>query len=419
MYSTMLLLPLMVHVSAVQRADTIVRNASVPIHRGVSSVVETLSIGTVDGPADYAFTDVHDIALGTDGSILVLDNSVGVVPTVRLFDARGRLVRQLGRRGSGPGEYHDPRVAASMPDGRFLVLDAVQRRLLVFSSTGEYLDTWTIPFYRLPSDPSLRVDVNGIISIRTLLSTTSARPSVDGLVRLRPGGVVIDTLPAPDLPDLSAPGLTLTIGTGRATGRAIFQVPFRPRSIWQWSPLGYFVTGVSDRYSIDLRLPRRRPDDGGSPPIWRSGDPVMAIRVGARQVPISAAERADQIRYIQEQVRGIDGERSGALEPMPRQKPFYRSFEVADDGRIWVAVHTASEQHTPPERRTDDGMVRPRIGWREPPLRDVFEPDGTYVGRVRLPYGFSPVTFRGDEIWGYVRGEFDVPFVKRYRVRWN
>jgi len=50
---------------------------------------------------------------------------------------------------------------------------------------------------------------------------------------------------------------------------------------------------------------------------------------------------------------------------------------------------------------------------------DVFETDGTYLGRVRAPLEFSssptPI-FDGDRVWAVTRDQLDVPRVVRFRV---
>jgi hypothetical protein len=56
----------------------------------------------VDGPEHYTFTQVVDLAVGSEGSIYVADAHP---PSVLQFDRRGRFVRRIGREGAGPGEY--------------------------------------------------------------------------------------------------------------------------------------------------------------------------------------------------------------------------------------------------------------------------------------------------------------------------
>jgi hypothetical protein len=417
--ASLLLSQLIPAAAEAQRPDTIVKFAGAPRYRELASVVEELSMGVVDGPPEYTFAAIKDIAIGQNGSMLILEGSIFASRSLRLYDAHGRFIRNVGRRGRGPGEWERPSAVAVMPDGKFLLLDPLNHRITVYSAAGDYTGTWGIPYFHVTigGNGVMRVDANGIIAIRATVpppSTIAAK----AIVRVRPGGEVIDTLAEPALPDVRK-RVTSTSWRGNARLTTVLSVPYSPRPFWQWSPLGYFVSGVTDRYAIDMRLPRRHPGDGDKPPTWREGEPVLSIRATYSPLEISPAERADQRASKERTLRNIGGEQSGPLPEIPRFKPFFRDVYVGDDGRIWIMVHTPSERYSPPEQRTRSGDVIRQIGWREPDTMDVFEPDGTYLGRVQLPNDLYLRAFRGDQIWGFVLGEFDVPIVKRYRVNWN
>jgi hypothetical protein len=59
------------------------------------------------------------------------------------------------------------------------------------------------------------------------------------------------------------------------------------------------------------------------------------------------------------------------------------------------------------------------IPFQEPSIYDVFEPDGTLVGRVRLPDDMTLHNMRGDTVWGVTKDADDVPTVRRYRIAWR
>lgn len=50
---------------------------------------------------------------------------------------------------------------------------------------------------------------------------------------------------------------------------------------------------------------------------------------------------------------------------------------------------------------------------------DVFEPDGTYLGRVRPPQNATPKRFRGDDVWTVAEDEDGVKTLVKYRVVWQ
>jgi hypothetical protein len=107
----------------------------------------------------------------------------------------------------------------------------------------------------------------------------------------------------------------------------------------------------------------------------------------------------------------------------------YGGLEVGLDGRIWIAIipevaprvgslssgggSIGGSPRTPPASRNAD-PVPPR-----PALYDVFEPDGRYLGQVRVPARVSTVLRRGDHVWAVALDEDDVPRIKRYRIEWR
>ncbi len=62
---------------------------------------------------------------------------------VRVFDAvSGKHLQDIGKRGSGPGEFNLPRDLAIGKDGRLYVVDGGNFRVQVFDRSGRYLQTF-------------------------------------------------------------------------------------------------------------------------------------------------------------------------------------------------------------------------------------------------------------------------------------
>lgn len=61
---------------------------------------------------------------------------------VLAYGADGKLLREIGRRGSGPGEFNVPVQAVVAPDGRLHVLDAGNFRVQAFSAEGEAISSF-------------------------------------------------------------------------------------------------------------------------------------------------------------------------------------------------------------------------------------------------------------------------------------
>ena len=63
---------------------------------------------------------------------------------VYVLDPQGKIEREWGKRGSGPGEFNFP-TAVAVAAGRVFVLDAMNFRVQVFTPTGDYLASFGSP----------------------------------------------------------------------------------------------------------------------------------------------------------------------------------------------------------------------------------------------------------------------------------
>ncbi len=395
---------------APSRTDTIVRVAGQPVHAGVATLVEELSIGVADGAEEYMLGDVADIALGRDGMMYVLDRQV---PAIRQYDNQGKYIRTIGRSGAGPGEYRSASGLATMRDGRLLLWDTANWRINVYSADGAAQTQWLTPSGSSGSSSAqfsraLLVDTAGIVVTRkTIFSRDfNNRPTV--WVRFRPDGSLIDTIKAP-----AAPRESPTISVTRANSSMSVPLPFSPRRVVIMSPLGYMVAGFPDRYAFEIHEP---------------GKAVVSVRRDVKPEPVSRAEASEARREIEERMRGTDPTWSWNGPDIPDTKPLYSDIHVGLDGRIWVAL---VPEGGPRIGNTSMGIgIGNPGGARRPPpsperepskpaLYDVFEPDGRYLGQVQVPARVSSVVQRGDQVWAVAFDGEDVPRIKRYRIAWK
>jgi hypothetical protein len=69
-------------------------------------------------------------------------------------------------------------------------------------------------------------------------------------------------------------------------------------------------------------------------------------------------------------------------DEIPRYKPAFRGLLAGMDGSIWVDVYEESRRISGPVFASP---VERQSGWSSPIVFDVFERNGTYIGRVRFP----------------------------------
>lgn len=82
------------------------------------------------------------------GKIYVVDTGVNMKANkfkahdVKVFDMKGKLLKTIGKRGSGNGEFLFPTYAAVDPKGNLYVTDTLNARVQMFDPDGKYLKTF-------------------------------------------------------------------------------------------------------------------------------------------------------------------------------------------------------------------------------------------------------------------------------------
>jgi len=250
--------------------DTVVVRASgAGVWGPTVRLVEVMSLGTRDGPDEYALGDFDALAVTPRGEIYLLDDG----PVLRRYSAAGHFEQNLGRVGSGPGEYRRPDGGALglLPDGRVLIRDPANGQILVLHNDGTPSARWPFPS-RVSGGRPLYVDHAG--NVYTMIpygqrSAIGEQPRA--LQRYSPTGVITDTLPLPAW-RFSRAYLT----PSGPNGSSLRDIPFSPEIVWTFSPLGYYVGGVNATYRVDLF---RRTGD-----VLRIERPVAAVAVSAEEV---------------------------------------------------------------------------------------------------------------------------------------
>jgi peptidylamidoglycolate lyase len=100
----------------------------------------TLGERGVPGHDAAHFNMPSGVAVADDGSFYVSDGYGNT--RVLHFAADGRLLRQWGDSGSGPGQFDLVHGVALGPDGRVYVADRENERLQVFDTAGHFVAQW-------------------------------------------------------------------------------------------------------------------------------------------------------------------------------------------------------------------------------------------------------------------------------------
>lgn len=345
-----------------------------------------LSIGALEGDSTVMFGGISGMAVDAKGGIYAFDY---MVPALRYFNAQGEYVRTLGHEGAGPGEYRNATHGVKVrSDGQVVMGDFRNARLNVFNDDGSPSHQWRVTTNMFGSSTFIMDHRDHMFLMFSIPGDIYTR----GYQHYDANGNLIDTIPPPTVSE-------------EPEGR---RGSFVPGKIWTLSPRGAVIVGVNDRYAFEVRHL-----DGTMTRMERLADAV----------PVSAEERAEieDIRAWQRRRQGstftgpggIRGRMAVSEGPpsIPETKPFYRALTGGERGRIWVHRHVKAEKTEIVAGR--DTSMGPQRTWVEPTVFDVFEPDGTYLGEVRVPDDMRLWVFRGDTVWGVREGQSEEEYLIR------
>ena len=375
--------------------DTVVVKAdNPPVWGAAPRLVQEVRIGALQGEEEYTFGRVQDVAVAEDGTIWVADAQDHAI---RRYSPDGHFLDRIGRSGRGPGEFSALGGLERMPNGRFAAWDTSLGRVSLFTTEGQFLKT--IPL----AMPVIAVRNNVIDAFRAdrkgrFIIFNPSFDREDGVhfrwLLVDTLGSILDSIPYPS-PETTGPsGAFKDYPFAR-------MLPFSTTTRGSPSPSGYLVIGRNSVYAFNLPRP-----DGSVLRIERSWQPA----------PVGRRERSEWetlVAYAERQ----GGNRGGTS--IPARKPPYWGFWIDQEARIWVARHTIAvripETDSDRAKRTETGA--PPTEWWEPLVVDVIDSEGRFMGSVKMNDRKAvPKVARGNQLWVIEQGEFDEPYVVRYRI---
>lgn len=322
-----------------------------------------------------SFSDIRDLQLDAKGQVWVLDFQT---QTLRLFGADGSPIKEVARKGRGPGELGNTNGFRRAPDGRMFVRDHSNNRISFFAATGAAAGQQSYPSFSYGWRWEAAVDPRGRLHELTTMRRGEERERV--VVRSSPDFASADTAGAPTrCTDETIPMALIRGQNGFAS------IPFAAQLMVGFASTGSIWCGSS----ADYRL-RRFP--------FGASAHDLEITLNAPRLRIAAAVRDSAIAATEQFLVRI----GGALEPwdkgdVPRDRSSMLGFHSDDQNRLWVA------------RETPGG----------PTEFDVWDMTGrriaTVAPGVKLPP--SPL-FRvmGDRLAVVILDEDDLPTIVVYRI---
>jgi len=134
---------------------TVVKNPKEGIwdskENGDVTISQEHKIGELDGPEEFLFVNIADVAVNSKGDIYVADSRLN---EIRKFNKGGEYLLTIGRQGQGPGEFQSVSVLTMNSRDDLIAFDGILGRVSVFSDSGKHIKTTQQLTKDLMIDPS-------------------------------------------------------------------------------------------------------------------------------------------------------------------------------------------------------------------------------------------------------------------------
>lgn len=143
----------------------IVKNPKEPMYtEDVFSLEEELSIGEADGPEEYMFSNLGNLAVDDRGYIYALDSRE---KHIKVYNDEGKYIATMGKEGQGPGDLLGPNNVCITAQNEVMVPDSSNNRLTFFSLEGKFIRSiTTTPLELLETKVDSRGDIIGRAIVR-------------------------------------------------------------------------------------------------------------------------------------------------------------------------------------------------------------------------------------------------------------
>jgi hypothetical protein len=349
--------------------------ASIPTY----DLREELRIASSEAVPGMLLTQVAGMTVLPDGRVVTVHSGEGVM---RVFDPSGRLLKVVGRKGDGPGEFRLPLSVGYVGDTVW-VRDITHRRYHRFNANFEPIGSVTMigngGFYygltspttsllRPTTGEATRFGIYDSDSLRTPIAITFRAAGHQFEIRdaaRNPNGLVTGTqLRTVSSPLTAATHLELAPGGREA-------IVLESGELWGGKPGQFTIRRIETATGkvsapIVVSLPPRKVT------------PAEADSLIKRSATRLAPRAADQYE---------------ANAKVADVYPALLSFMVGSDGTLWVTPYV------------------------DPLTRIVVNRTGTPVMRVRLPDGLYVMAASATHVWGRLLDADDVPIIVRYTIR--
>jgi hypothetical protein len=343
-----------------------------------------LDLGSADAPAAYQFQNIVAAARLPDGGYVVADAGRN---QLLFYDAAGHYRTAAGRPGGGPGEFRWLSTVTVAGDS-VLAYDRRLGRLSVFGPDGSLRGTTQLAETGNPRNPLHTYGLAGVVDGLLLMAPRSFMPGGQNDVGMYwdSAAVLIYGMDGDLLGETAEPmGAEMFVSTRGSAG-----VPFGRRS-WATTAGAFAYVADTRRYEIHVY----GPDDRLQRIIRRAWKPRLVTRDDRDSLIHLVVRRGGFPTFDDPRAALLRGMLESA--PTPDHMPAHSAILADPQGTLWVAAY--------------------QMPWETGPLAwSIFDPDGTWLGRVDTPEGFTVLRLTGDAVLGVQRDSLDVEHFQVLRI---
>ncbi|WP_069133346.1 6-bladed beta-propeller [Rhodohalobacter halophilus] len=325
---------------------------------------------------DLLLSSITNLLVDSEGDLILVDGSQRLVYAV---NSNGKFIQQIGRHGSGPGEYQFPGIVALSNDNQLHIFDFSSQSVINYTKeNGEW---------NFDSDFGVNFSEYGFFSTffpagnqefyvvtNPMIASDDESESVVRKINNQ-GKVVQDSIYSYPQNERftvigeNGPSMAMTIPNMHRQGR--FNVDFEGNQYFGWTD--------------SLTILRKSPEKSSFVPV---------VHIDANNLPFTDATRDSILSRYSVILENNNQARRDLISSFPDTKPVYSDFKIDDEGRIWVQMFNEEE---------DTEWV-------------LFSDEGEPLYRVSLPDRNNLRTIRHGNIYSVENTEEGLPVINIYSI---
>lgn len=331
--------------------------------------VEDLFIGIEEGDENYMFNYPADIDSDSLGNIYVLDWGDS---TIRKYDSQGLHIKNIGRKGEGPGEFQSPRYLCISDEGN-LYVDKGRNQIEIFDLNGEYQRT-----LKFNNKDQFSVNKNEEL----IIGYRSYQEGENNEVKIVYKVGKYESLKNEIVEFYNQEQYRQARITD---GTFTFEYPLFVK--WAVNSVNNIHIATANRYEIDV--------------FSSSGQLLFKYKLDFNPIPVMG-EAQSKISEIIDKLRSIIDVK--AISELVKYYPVFKSISIDEKDRIWIEHYKAY--------------------WRDKPRKetifDVFSSDGKYLFTTKIKGNVYPQpVFKNGYIYTLFMDESGFSRALRLRIEDN